>query len=239
VTYSTRWACNERRAVGRQHGRPTLRASPFHQPTLTMQILHRRTRAILWNDSSKSTRIAVLRAVGAGASLECADLRKASLERANLRGARLRGANLAGSYMSGAILSGADLADVDLSEAYMSGAKLDGARLDGADVRRAYMVGCVMRGAYLRDVIWTGANLGTFDFANYQGPSEAWEHGRYVREIVEKEAKRSEDGSGVAAVIAHLRANPGSVNFKHPGVSLLRLEKEGRIVWRDGWYVVR
>ena len=75
-----------------------------------MQIKHRYTGAVLFEDAELTMRDT---------------LEKATAARADLRGADLIGADLIGADLSGANLRGADLRGADLSGANLRGANLD------------------------------------------------------------------------------------------------------------------
>ena len=107
-----------------------------------MEILHRITNAVLYEDDSKTIKECVEVAVKSGANLG-----SANLGGANLRGADLRGANLSGADLSGADLSSADLGSANLGSANLSGAYLRGAYLRGADLSGANLSGANLRGA--------------------------------------------------------------------------------------------
>ena len=77
--------------------------------TMTIQILHRYSNAVLFEHDDATTTEAVVAAVAAGANLRGADLRGAYLEAANLGGAYLGGAYLEAAYLEAAYLGGATL----------------------------------------------------------------------------------------------------------------------------------
>jgi Pentapeptide repeats (8 copies) len=95
--------------------------------------------------------------------------RRLDLGRADLRNADLRGANLRNASLVCAKLDDADLFGADLSHANLENASLAYADLRTGSLRRAYMVRCMLRGAflppdmreiYLVDADCSGANFG-------------------------------------------------------------------------------
>jgi hypothetical protein len=96
-----------------------------------MQIRHRYTDAIIFEDDKQTTRETVINALSS----------RANLSGANLSGADLSGADLSRANLSGANLSGANLSGADLSGANLSGANLSGANLYGADLYDADLSG--------------------------------------------------------------------------------------------------
>ena len=106
-----------------------------------MQIKHRYTGAVLFEDAGLTMRDTLEKATAARADLRGADLIGADLIGADLSGANLRGADLRGADLIGADLSGADLRGADLRDANLSGADLRGAK--GADlaIARTRIVG--------------------------------------------------------------------------------------------------
>ena len=104
---------------------------------MTIEIVHRYTKAALYKSDDETVKKALVKAVSSGADLRGADLRGADLRGADLRGAYLRDADLSGADLRGAYLRGADLRGADLRGAYLSGAYLRDADLSGADLRGA------------------------------------------------------------------------------------------------------
>jgi uncharacterized protein YjbI with pentapeptide repeats len=100
---------------------------------MSIEILHRYTRA-------------VLRTVEAD-TLRGANLRGADLTGANLTGAHLTGADLTWAHLTGADLTGADLTWAHLTGADLRGADLTWADLRGADLTWAHLTGADLRGA--------------------------------------------------------------------------------------------
>ena len=86
-----------------------------------MQIKHRYTEAILFEDDGATIRETLVAAVKAGANLRGANLSGAYLSGANLSGANLSGANLSGDYLSGANLIGAKNADLAIARTRIIG----------------------------------------------------------------------------------------------------------------------
>ena len=106
-----------------------------------MQILHRYTRAVLFEgDAGMTTRQMLEKATASKSNLRGADLGGANLRGSNLRGADLYGADLRGAYLDVANLRGADLYGADLGGANLRGANLRGADLYGADLRGADLI---------------------------------------------------------------------------------------------------
>jgi uncharacterized protein YjbI with pentapeptide repeats len=136
---------------------------------MKIDIRHRDTSAILYStevgdDDPNPARTTLVRAVGIGANLSCANLvyanlRDANLSDADLRGANLSGANLSGADLRGANLSGADLVYADLRDANLSDADLRGANLRDANLSDADLRGANLRDANLSDADLRGANL--------------------------------------------------------------------------------
>jgi uncharacterized protein YjbI with pentapeptide repeats len=89
-----------------------------------IKIVHRYTKAVLFDSKKKTIKNALVEAINSGANLFGADLSRADLSGANLSGANLFGADLSRADLSRAYLSGADLSRADLSGAYLSGADL-------------------------------------------------------------------------------------------------------------------
>jgi uncharacterized protein YjbI with pentapeptide repeats len=123
-----------------------------------VQILHRFTAAVLFEDTAASVRLVVEAAVRHGADLRDADLRGADLRGADLEGADLEGANLRGANLRGADLEGADLRGADLRDADLEGADLRGADLRDADLRDADLRDADLEDAknptHIRDDLW-------------------------------------------------------------------------------------
>jgi hypothetical protein len=144
-----------------------------------MQIKHRYTEAVLFEDDSATVRETLVAAVKVGANLSDANLsgaylRGAYLSGANLSGANLSdanliGANLSGAYLSGANLSGANLSGANLSDANLIGANLSGAYLSDAYLSDAYLRGANLSGANLSDANLIGANLSGANLSGAKG----------------------------------------------------------------------
>ena len=118
---------------------------------MTIEILHRYTKAIIVSGEYASYRDAVEKF---RADLAGADLADADLAGAHLAGADLTDADLAGAHLAGADLTGADLTDADLTGADLAGAHLVRANLTDADLAGAHLVRANLVGAHL-----AGANL--------------------------------------------------------------------------------
>ena len=88
-----------------------------------VEILHRRTKAVLWSGEAISTREAIEKAVSAGADLADAFLADADLADAFLADAFLADADLADAFLADAFLADADLADAFLADAYLADAR--------------------------------------------------------------------------------------------------------------------
>jgi len=104
-----------------------------------IEIKHRYTDAVLFSQECDSLKIAVERAVKAGADLRGADLSSAYLNSADLTGADLRCANLRGADLNRADLSGANLRGANLTDADLDSADLRGANLTCANLNSAYL----------------------------------------------------------------------------------------------------
>ena len=124
---------------------------------MSIDIVHRYARAILYSTDAATLGEAVELAVKAKANLRGAYLEGANLRSANLRSADLRSADLEGAYLRGANLRSADLRSADLEGAYLEGANLRGANLEGANLRGANLEGANLEGANLRSAYLEGA----------------------------------------------------------------------------------
>ena len=109
-----------------------------------MKILHRDTRAVLFEDAARTMRETVEAAVKGGANLA-----GANLDGANLGGAYLVGANLGRAYLVGANLGGAYLGRANLGGAYL-GALFIAARATRSDGYEFFLWSSVMGGEVIR-----------------------------------------------------------------------------------------
>lgn len=91
--------------------------------------------------------------------LSGANLSGAHIIGADLRDADLRGANLFAANLEGADLTGANLTRADLTEAYLTDASLNEANLTSVNFTRSQLVHTEARGAIIKDVTLTGANV--------------------------------------------------------------------------------
>lgn len=110
-----------------------------------IEILHKTTRVILLQ-------------------VESSTLAGADLQRAMLNGADLRGFDLSGANLAYARLTHADLRGADLSGAWLWQANLLNADLAGADLRDTMLLGVVLWGTNLSDILWDAGTQWPYDF---------------------------------------------------------------------------
>ena len=165
---------------------------------MTIEIVHRYTKAVLYKSEADTLKNAAVEAVGKNT-----DLGGAYLGGAYLRGAYLRGADLSGAYLSGAYLRGADLRGADLRGADLRGAYLSGAYLRGAYLRGAYLRGADLSGADLRGADLRGADLGGADLggAYLRGAKINWTDHYLVSELLLRAAKTNIEKRKLAGLV--------------------------------------
>jgi hypothetical protein len=172
---------------------------------------------LLWSGAAESLRIALERAMEAGANLREANLRGANLCEADLSGADLRGANLCEADLSGADLREANLREANLSRAKLRWANLSVVDLRWANLSKANLVGANLCGASLYGASLSGADLREANLggANLRGAKLSWAH---LRVANLREADLSSIREDLYAVLAVARAEaPGLLTALRDG----------------------